>query len=52
MSSVLTRENAERNSESKTGLELLKLKNRKRDSEATKALSAIGFISVFGFGRN
>ena len=49
MSSALTREYAERTAESKVSLHVKKLNNRKRDSEATKALSVRAFISVFGF---
>ena len=52
MSSALTREYAERTAESKVSLHVKKLNNRKRDSEATKALSVRVFTSVFGFGEN
>ena len=45
MSSALTREYAERTSESKPSLDVEKLNNRKRDSEATKGLSVRAFIS-------
>ena len=46
MSSALTREYAERTSESKPSLDVENLNNRKRDSEANKALSVRAFISV------
>lgn len=52
MSSALTREYAERTAESKVSLHVENLNNRKRDSEATKALSVRAFTSVFGFGEN
>ena len=55
MSSVLTREYSERTSESKTSLDVYKLNDGKRDSEAGNQSffsEAFYLISVFGFGRN
>ena len=50
--SAVTREYAERTSESKTSLGAWKLNKRKRDSEAYQIFVSESFILVFGFGRN
>lgn len=51
MNSALMREYAERTLESKTSLDILKLKEGEI-LEPTKAFSVRSLISVFGFGRN